>query len=156
VLLLLGIAMEVAVRVFVPRLTRRVVAQRASQVVDLERNQRTATVVGFSTSVMRLVLWAIIFVSLLSEININIGPILAGAGVFGAALAFGAQNIIKDYLAGFFILLENQYTLGDVIRVGTLIGAVEEINMRITVLRGQDGAMHVIPNGTIQSVSNMT
>jgi small-conductance mechanosensitive channel len=155
VLFLLGIVLEVAARVFVPRVTARV-AQRASQVVDLERIQRTATVVKFSTSVVRLVLWAIIFVSLLSEININIGPILAGAGVFGAAVAFGAQNIIKDYLAGFFILLENQYTLGDVIRIGAITGAVEEVTMRITVLRGQDGAMHVIPNGTIQSVSNMT
>jgi moderate conductance mechanosensitive channel len=74
----------------------------------------------------------------------------------GAALAFGAQNIIKDYLAGFFILLENQYTLGDVVRIGALSGTVEEISMRITVLRGVDGAMHVIPNDTITAVSNMT
>jgi small conductance mechanosensitive channel len=155
VLLFLGIVMEVATRVFVPRLTARV-AQRTSQVIDLERRQRSATVVKFSTSVVRLVLWTLIFVSLLSEININIGPLLAGAGVMGAALAFGAQNIIKDYLAGFFILLENQYTLGDIIRIGAFTGTVEEITMRITVLRGLDGAMHVIPNGTIQSVSNMT
>jgi small conductance mechanosensitive channel len=155
ILLLLGIAMEVAARVLVPRMTARV-SQRASQIIDLERRQRSATVVKFSTSVVRLVLWTIVFVSLLGEININIGPLLAGAGVLGAALAFGAQNIIKDYLAGFFILLENQYTLGDVVRIGALSGTVEEITMRITVLRGVDGAMHVIPNGTIQSVSNMT
>jgi small conductance mechanosensitive channel len=155
ILLLLGIAMEVAARVLVPRMTARV-SQRMSQIVDLERRQRSATVVKFSTSVVRLVLWTIVFVSLLGEININIGPLLAGAGVLGAALAFGAQNIIKDYLAGFFILLENQYTLGDVVRIGALSGTVEEITMRITVLRGVDGAMHVIPNGTIQSVSNMT
>jgi moderate conductance mechanosensitive channel len=155
VLLLLGIGMEVAARVFIPRVTARV-SQRASQIVDLERRQRSATVVKFSTSVVRLVLWTLVFVSLLSEININIGPLLAGAGVVGAALAFGAQNIIKDYLAGFFILLENQYTLGDVVRIGALSGTVEEISMRITVLRGVDGAMHVIPNGTITAVSNMT
>jgi small conductance mechanosensitive channel len=155
VLLVLGIAMEVAARVLVPRVTARV-SQRASQIIDLERRQRSATVVKFTTSVVRLVLWTIVFVSLLSEININIGPILAGAGVLGAALAFGAQNIIKDYLAGFFILLENQYTLGDVVRIGALSGTVEEITMRITVLRGVDGAMHVIANGTIQAVSNMT
>ena len=122
----------------------------------LERRQRSATVVKFSSSVARLVLWTIIFVSLLSEININIGPLLAGAGVLGAALAFGAQNVIRDYLAGFFILLENQYTLGDVVKIGALSGSVEEITMRITVLRGADGAMHVIPNGTITAVSNMT
>jgi moderate conductance mechanosensitive channel len=155
VLLLLGIGMEVAARVLVPRVTARV-SQRASQIIDLERRQRSATVVKFTTSVVRLVLWTIVFVSLLSEININIGPILAGAGVMGAALAFGAQNIIKDYLAGFFILLENQYTLGDVVRIGALSGTVEEITMRITVLRGVDGAMHVIANGTIQAISNMT
>ncbi len=155
VLLFLGVTMEIAARVFVPRMTQRV-AQRASQVIDIERRQRSATVVKFSTSVVRLVLWTIIFVSLLSEININIGPILAGAGVLGAALAFGAQNIIKDYLAGFFIMLENQYTLGDVIRIGPHTGTVEEITMRITVLRGVDGTVHVIPNGIIQGVSNMT
>jgi small conductance mechanosensitive channel len=154
-LLFLGIAMEVAARVLVPRMTARV-SQRTSQFIDLERRQRGATVVKFSTSVVRLLLWTIVFVSLLGEININIGPILAGAGVVGAALAFGAQNIVKDYLAGFFILLENQYTLGDVVRIGALSGTVEEITMRITVLRGVDGAMHVIPNGTIQAVSNMT
>jgi small conductance mechanosensitive channel len=155
VLLFLGLSMEVAARVLVPRMTARV-TQRSSQIIDLERRQRSATVVKFSTSVVRLVLWTIVFVSLLGEININIGPILAGAGVAGAALAFGAQNIIKDYLAGFFILLENQYTLGDFVRIGALSGTVEEITMRITVLRGVDGAMHVIPNGTITAVSNMT
>jgi len=155
ILLVLGVGMEIAARVFVPRMTQRV-AHRASQVVDLERHQRSATVVKFSTSVVRLVLWTIIFVSLLSEININIGPILAGAGVMGAALAFGAQNIIKDYLAGFFILLENQYKHGHVVRIGGHTGTVEEITMRITVLRGVDGTVHVIPNGTIQGVSNMT
>jgi small-conductance mechanosensitive channel len=154
-LLFLGITMEVAVRVLVPRMTAKV-SQRASQMIDLERRQRSATVVKFSMSAVRLVIWTIIFVSLLGEVNINIGPLLAGAGVAGAALAFGAQNIIKDYLAGFFIMLENQYTLGDVVRIGALSGTVEEITMRITVLRGVDGAMHVIPNGTIQAVSNMT
>jgi small conductance mechanosensitive channel len=155
VLLLLGIAMEVAVRVLIPRVTARV-SRRASQTMDLERRQRSATVVNFSTGVIRLVVWTMLFVSLLGEININIGPLLAGAGVAGAALAFGAQNIIKDYLAGFFILLENQYTLGDVVRIGAFTGTVEEITMRITVLRGMDGAMHVVPNGTITAVSNMT
>jgi small-conductance mechanosensitive channel len=155
VLVVLGLGMEVAARVFIPRWTSRV-AERSSQLIDLERRQRSATVVKFTTSAVRLVLWTLIFVSLLSEININIGPLLAGAGVAGAALAFGAQNIIKDYLAGFFILLENQYTLGDVVKIGALSGTVEEITMRITVLRGVDGAMHVIPNGTITAVSNMT
>jgi small conductance mechanosensitive channel len=155
VLLVLGVGMEVAARVVVPRVTARV-SQRASQIIDLERRQRSATIVKFTTSVVRLLLWTLVFVSILSEININVGPLLAGAGVMGAALAFGAQNIVKDYLAGFFILLENQYTLGDVVRIGALSGTVEEITMRITVLRGVDGAMHVIPNGTIQAVSNMT
>jgi small conductance mechanosensitive channel len=155
VLLFLGLLMELAVRLFLPRITARV-NERTSQIIDLERRQRSATVVKFGAGVLRVVLWAIIFVSLLGEININIGPLLAGAGVVGAGLALGAQNIIKDYLAGFFILLENQYTLGDVVRIGTLSGTVEEISMRITILRDEDGAMHVIPNGTIQSVSNMT
>ena len=151
-----GVLTEFAARVFVPRYTNRMIKKRTSQIIDLERRKRGATVVNFAASVVRLVVWMVVFVSLLAEINVNVGPILAGAGVMGAALAFGAQNIVKDYLAGFFILLENQYMLGDVVRIGAVTGTVEEVSMRTTVLRAADGAMHVIPNGTIQGVANLT
>jgi moderate conductance mechanosensitive channel len=154
-LILVGLVAELAVRIVVPRLSARLAA-RASGLLDVERQKRGATVVRVGANVVRIMIWTVVFVSLLAQININIGPLLAGAGVVGAALAFGAQNVVKDHLSGFFILLENQYKLGDVVRIGALTGTVEEITMRITVLRGVDGAMHVIPNGAIQTVSNLT
>jgi len=154
-LVLAGLVAELAIRIVVPRLSAKIAA-RASGVLDVERQKRGATVVRVGANVVRIMIWTVVFVSLLAQININIGPLLAGAGVIGAALAFGAQHVVKDYLSGFFILLENQYKLGDVVRIGAFTGTVEEITMRITVLRGLDGAMHVIPNGTIQGVSNLT
>lgn len=154
-LVLAGLVAELAVRIVLPRLSARL-SDRASQLFDPERHKRSATVVRFGTNFVRLIIWTVVFFSFLAQININIGPFLAGAGVVGAALAFGAQHVVKDYLAGFFILLENQYKLGDVVRIGAFSGTVEEITMRITVLRGVDGAMHVVPNGTIQTVSNLT
>jgi small-conductance mechanosensitive channel len=150
-----GVALDMTARVVSSRIVRRMGDKRAAA-GDIERRQRGATLVSFATSVARVIVWVSVVLSLLSEVNINVGPIVAGAGVIGAALAFGAQNIVKDYLAGFFILFENQYTLGDVVKIGAVSGTVEDITMRITVLRGLDGAMHVIPNGTIQLVSNMT
>jgi small-conductance mechanosensitive channel len=154
-LVLAGLVAELGVRMIVPRLSSRLAA-RASGLLDAERQKRGATVARVGTNVVRIMIWTVVFVSLLAQININIGPLLAGAGVVGAALAFGAQNVVKDYLSGFFILLENQYKLGDVVRIGAFTGTVEEITMRITVLRGLDGAMHVIPNGSINGVSNLT
>jgi moderate conductance mechanosensitive channel len=154
-LILMGLGAEAAVRIVIPRLSAKL-ADRAPQLFDPERVKRRATVVRFGTNFVRLIIWAVVFVALLAQFNINIGPLLAGAGVVGAALAFGAQHVVKDHLTGFFILLENQYQLGDVVRIGALSGTVEEITMRITVLRGADGAVHVIPNGTIQTVTNMT
>ena len=154
-LLVSGIALKFTAR----RMGRRManeLALRPGTPKDIDRRRRTATLLSFATSVARVAIWATVLISLLAEVNVNIGPILAGAGVVGAALAFGAQNIVKDYLAGFFILLENQYTLGDVIKVGALSGTVEDISMRITTLRGADGTLHIIPNGTIQAVSNLT
>lgn len=155
VLVLIGLVAELVVRIAIPRLSAKL-ADHAPQLFDAERVKRQATVVRFGTNFVRLIIWTVVFVSLLAQFNINIGPLLAGAGVVGAALAFGAQHVVKDHLAGFFILLENQYKLGDVVRIGAHTGTVEEITMRITVLRGDDGAVHVIPNGAIQTVSNLT
>jgi small-conductance mechanosensitive channel len=91
---------------------------------------------------------------ILSELGINIYPLLAGFGVIGVALGFGAQYLIRDLIAGFFILVENQYNIGDWVRLADIGGSVQEINIRRTVLRDFDGAVHVIPNGEIKTASN--
>jgi len=91
---------------------------------------------------------------ILSELGINIYPLLAGFGVIGVALGFGAQYLIRDLIAGFFILVENQYNIGDWISIAGTDGSVQEINMRRTVLRDFDGTVHVVPNGEIKTASN--
>jgi moderate conductance mechanosensitive channel len=93
---------------------------------------------------------------ILAELNIDIAPLLASAGVIGIAIGFGAQSIIKDVFNGLFILLEDQFNTGDVIKVAGISGLVDELNLRRTVLRDLDGIVHVIPNGQINTVSNYT
>ena len=94
--------------------------------------------------------------TILAEIGVNIGPALASLGVVGFAVGFGAQSIIKDIINGIFILMENQYSIGDVVKAGGVSGLVEEVNLRRTILRDLDGVVHYIPNGEINLVSNCT
>ncbi|MBI4474211.1 MAG: mechanosensitive ion channel family protein [Acidobacteria bacterium] len=91
-----------------------------------------------------------------SELGFNIAPILASAGIVGLAVGFGAQSLVKDVISGFFILLEDQYGVGDVIKTGDLSGVVERMTLRATVLRNLEGQVHVIPNGNIHTVTVMT
>lgn len=94
--------------------------------------------------------------TILAEIGVNIAPALAGVGVAGVAIGFGAQSLVKDLIAGLFILLENQYAVGDVVRIADVAGIVEEINLRWTVLRDLDDIVHIVPNGEIKVASNFT
>jgi small conductance mechanosensitive channel len=93
---------------------------------------------------------------ILEELGANITVLMGGVAVIGLAVAFGAQNLIKDYFYGFVMLLENQYMLNDTVRIGGVTGQVERITLRMTVLRDGSGIVHFIPNGTINSVSNET
>jgi small conductance mechanosensitive channel len=88
--------------------------------------------------------------------NFDVRPLLAGAGVVGVAFGFGAQSVVKDVISGLFLLMENQMRINDVVTINGKSGLVEEINLRTTVLRGEDGVVHIFPNGSIQSLSNMT
>jgi small conductance mechanosensitive channel len=92
----------------------------------------------------------------LDEVGIPIVPLMGGAAVMGLAVAFGAQNLIKDYFSGFMVLLEDQYGINDVVRIGNIAGQVEHISLRMTVLRDLEGVVHFVPHGTITTVSNMT
>jgi small conductance mechanosensitive channel len=100
----------------------------------------------------------VISIALLLTFNvfIDIGPILAGAGILGLAVSFGAQSLVKDVISGFFILFENQFAIGDVIEAGGKSGTVEKMTLRVVVLRDLKGTMHIIPNSEIKVVSNMT
>lgn len=92
----------------------------------------------------------------LQELGVNIAPLLAGAGVLGVAIGFGAQYLIRDIISGFFMIVENQYRIGDLITVENITGTVENISLRVTTLRDWNGVVHYIPNGEIKKLSNQT
>src|SRR5437588_5735139 len=107
-----------------------------------------------SVGVFVIFFWAVL--QAVPLFGLNLGPLLASAGIAGLAIGFGAQTLVKDVINGFFILLENQYDIGDNIRVAGVKGTVEAMNMRSTVLRDEDGTVHIIPNSEIKIVSNAT
>jgi small conductance mechanosensitive channel len=122
--------------------------------VELEK--RAATIGDILRKTARTVVWAIAIMMALREVGLDIRPILAGAGILGLAVGFGAQNLVRDVITGMFMLLENQVRVNDVAVINGTGGLVEEINLRTTVLRGQDGAVHIFPNGSITTLSNLT
>jgi small-conductance mechanosensitive channel len=121
------------------------------------RVQQIRTVAGVVRSLGVFVIVFFTFMWVLNEgFKINIAPLLASAGVVGVAIGFGAQTMVKDWINGFFILIENQFEVGDVIRAAGVAGKVEEVSMRRTTLRDGDGTLHIVPNSSIQIVSNTT
>lgn len=123
---------------------------------EYELQKRAETIQNLSGKALFMLIWVIAGLMILKEMNFDVRPLLAGAGVAGVAIGFGAQNIIKDVLAGMFLMMENQIRVNDVAVINGKTGLVEEINLRTTVLRGEDGAVHIFPNGVIQGLSNLT
>jgi small conductance mechanosensitive channel len=121
-----------------------------------ERENRASTLTGVFRYIVGVFILGGGLVMLLDEAGVPIVPFMGGAAVFGLAVAFGAQNLIKDYFSGFMMLMEDQYGVNDVVRINQTAGQVEEITLRITVLRDLEGIRHFIPHGTITQVSNLT
>jgi len=121
-----------------------------------ESAKRVETLIRLVRQGVRLGLWITVLLVILKEVGVDIAPILAGAGILGLAVGFGAQNLVRDVISGFFIILENQVRLGDVAVINGTGGLVEQINFRTIVLRDLSGVVHVFPNGTITTLSNMT
>ncbi len=141
----------------IQRFEKRLV-QESSEAGDppSEAEKRIETIVSLVKKAVLLAFWLTVGLILLKEFGVEIGPILASAGVVGVAFGFGAQNLVRDVIAGFFIILENQIRLGDVAIINGTGGMVEEINFRTTILRDLGGVVHIFPNGTITNLSNMT
>ncbi|MGC3976213.1 MAG: mechanosensitive ion channel family protein [Nitrospira sp.] len=118
--------------------------------------QRAATLTGILRTIALTAIWAIVIIESLQLIGLNIAPILAGAGILGLAVGFGAQNLVRDLISGFFIILEDQVRLGDVAVINGTGGAVETITFRTISLRDFSGVVHIFPNGGITTLSNMT
>jgi len=121
-----------------------------------EREKRARTLVGVLNNALRTAAIAVGTIMVLEEFAVPIGPLLGGVAVVGLAVAFGAQSLIKDYFTGFMVLLEQQYVLGDVVKIGAIDGQVENITLRLTVLRDFEGRVHFIPHGQITTVTNLT
>ncbi|HET9491035.1 MAG TPA: mechanosensitive ion channel family protein [Methylomirabilota bacterium] len=131
-------------------------AGERTEVVPGATRQRVTTLTGLLLTLSLVVVSAVVVVICLDQIGLDVTPILAGAGIVGLAVGFGAQNLVRDVINGFFLVLENQVRVGDVAIVNGTGGLVEAITFRTIVLRDLAGVVHVFPNGTITTLANMT
>lgn len=131
-------------------------AAKADKISLIETEKRMNTLLGIIKGIGRIVIWSVFIMILLKKFGVDIAPILAGAGILGLAVGFGAQELVRDFISGFFILLENQIRTGDVAIINGTGGLVEKIELRTITLRDFSGVVHVFQNGKINSVSNMT
>lgn len=144
-------------KVFITRFVQRYIEYRArTHHAKEESIRRINTITSMVVGTLAVIIATLAGFMVLSEFNIDIGPLIASAGVVGIAIGFGAQSLIKDFLNGLFIVLEDQFSNGDVILIDGVSGLVEDINLRRTVLRDLDGSVHIIPNGQIASITNYT
>jgi len=130
-------------------------AHRHSQ-GDLEWQRRAATLSRILTSMVSVSVAFVVILMLLRELSIDVVPILTGAGIAGLAIGFGAQNLVRDVISGFFLILEDQVRIGDLARINGINGTVEQINLRTIVLRDTEGAVQVFPNGTVTALANLS
>lgn len=149
------IAKFILIKLTIQMIRRSIRLQKFSSKKSMEQREETLTSV-FNAALQALIV--LVSISLiLTGIGVNIMPLLAGAGVLGVALGFGAQSMVKDFLAGIFIIAENQYRVGDVLQVNQdVAGVVEHVSLRMTTIRSLDGKVHYIPNGNITIATNMT
>ena len=118
--------------------------------------KRVQTLISVLWTIVFVLIWFVVVLTSLGQIGVNVAPILASAGVVGLAVGFGAQNLVKDLVSGFFLILENQVRVGDVAVINGTGGLVEAISFRTIILRDEAGVVHVFPNGSINTLSNMT
>jgi small-conductance mechanosensitive channel len=146
-----------AVRAAIRKLEAPMVrAAEATETVPGAARKRVSTLTGLLGTIATSLVWSVATVVALGQLGLDVGPILAGAGILGLAVGFGAQNLVRDVLSGFFLVLENHVRVGDVAVINGTGGLVESISYRVTVLRDLAGVVHVFPNGSITTLSNMT
>jgi small-conductance mechanosensitive channel len=151
-----GALLWFALNRFLPPIVRRSVGRTKYKESKEGIEKRASTLLSIFKGVGRVFIVIIGAMMILDEVGVAVAPILAGFGIAGIAIGFGAQYLIRDLIAGIFIILENQYRVGDVARVADIAGLVEEVTLRKTVLRDLDGIVHHVPNGEIRVASNFT
>ncbi len=152
--LVIGVLLTWLVGFLIKRALGRTEAAETPEAID--RAKRLKTVLGALRVLAGIVIWVLVGITVLGQLGIAIGPILAALGVVGLAVGFGAQSLVKDFLAGIFLIVENQFRVGDIVRIGDASGVVEALNLRITQLRSVNGHLYTIPNGEIKMVENTT
>ena len=143
-------------KIFIERTVRKLVKPEKGTRDRKAEQKRADTLIHIFNSIFTIIIWIAAFFAIVGEFGINIQGLLVGAGVVGVALGFGAQYIIRDFLAGIFVILENQYRVGDVVCLNKTCGLVQDVTLRKTVLRDLDGVEHHVPNGEIKTASNLS
>jgi len=146
-----AILVKKIIRMFMDNTIRRLIHIFKNKEAEIQREN---TLIGIFNGILNVIIWFVVATFILAEFGVDIGPILAGAGIVGVAVGFGAQALVKDFIAGLFIIMENQYKVGDSVCLNDTCGIVEDITLRKTVLRDSEGKVHHIPHGTISKVSN--
>lgn len=160
-ILLFAVIVNVLARRYVRRLEDRAATlAEGTEREKLRQARRRATVAKLLLDTFQIVVWSVVVMIILTSLGVNLGPLLATAGIAGVALGFGAQTIVRDTLSGFFILAENQFDVGDTVDLQTsaqpVSGTVEALTLRITMVRAFDGTLNIVPNGNILVTSNKT
>lgn len=140
----------------IDRATRRPIRPGGDTAIRARRAQRAQTIGSVVKSTISIVLLVWVVLSVLSAIGVNIAPFIASAGIIGLAIGFGAQNLVRDFVSGVFMLLEDQYGVGDIVDLGEAVGEIESVGLRITTLRDVDGTLWYVRNGEIARVGNMS
>jgi small conductance mechanosensitive channel len=157
VMMLLAAVFSMVFSVILRRIEKRLVNRGVQEGEPLtESRKRAQTVMGLVRQAIVVSIWLIAGLIALGQAGVEIGPILAGAGIVGIALGFGAQSLVSDFFAGFFLIMENQVRVGDAARVNGTWGIVEAITFRILVVRDLSGEVHIFPNGSITTLSNLS
>jgi small-conductance mechanosensitive channel len=138
------------------RALERVVPAKGVSVEDPRRASRATSIATVVSSTASVLIWVLAALLALGQLGLDLAPLIAGAGIAGVAIGFGAQNLVKDCITGLFMLIEDQYGIGDVVDLGVATGTVERVTLRTTVLRSQDGTVWHVPNGEIKRVGNRT
>lgn len=158
ILIILMIVSLWLLRFFIKRISSFIIkrAQMSETIDEFEAEKRVKTLMGIIGGIGQIVIWTTAIFVILGRVGIDLRPILAGAGIIGLAVGFGAQELVRDFISGFFMLLENQVRTGDVALINGTGGLVEKIELRTITLRDFSGVVHIFQNGKINTISNMT
>ena len=156
VIIAIAVAVYLICRPIIRSVIKRIVSHRMAGEDETEIQQRTDTLSSILVKIVGIIVLIIAVITILPEFGVNITTLIAAIGIGGLAIAFAAQSLVRDFISGFFILLEDQYGIGDVVSIAGIAGVVEDITLRRTVLRDLDANVHPVPNGKVDLSTNMT